>query len=62
MVETNDGFEIAQEDLLRRGRVDTSGVTPLAQPVSRDGRATHALVREGREVRLIRRLFHEQLA
>ena len=50
------------EDLLRRGRVDTSGVTPHAQPVSRNGRATHALVREGREVRLIRRLFHEQLA
>jgi hypothetical protein len=49
------------EDLLRRGRVDTSGVTPHAQTGSRAGRSTHALVREGRDVRLIRRLFHERL-
>jgi hypothetical protein len=50
------------EDLLRRGRVDTSGVTPHAQAGSRAGRATHALVREGRDVRLVRRLFHERPA
>ena len=48
------------EDLLRRGRVDTSGVAPGAGSDPRAGRTTHALVREGRDVRLIRRLFHER--
>jgi hypothetical protein len=46
------------EDLLRRGRVDTAS---LDRPgaAARGGRATHELVRDGRRVRLVRRLFHE---
>jgi len=35
-------------------------VTPHAQAGSRAGRTTHAFVREGRDVRLVRRLFHER--
>jgi hypothetical protein len=50
------------EDLLRRGRVDTSAVAPRVLADSRAGRTTHALVREGRGVRLVRRLFHERPA
>ena len=46
------------EDLLRRGRVDTGSLTPREKDRPRPHRATHALVREGRRVRLIRRLFH----
>jgi len=46
------------EDLLRRGRVDTGSLNPPEQDRPRPHRATHALVREGRRVRLIRRLFH----
>ena len=49
------------EDLLRRGRVDTRGLGRHAMNAPRTGRATHALVREGRRVRLVRRLFHAQL-
>lgn len=48
------------EDLLRRGRVDTSAVALGSRAGSRAGRTTHALVREGRDVRLIRCLFHER--
>jgi len=47
------------EDLLRRGRVDTGPLDrrgTAAAPAG--GRATHALVRDGRHVRLVRRLFH----
>jgi len=47
------------EDLLRRGRVDTGSLDrrgTAAAPVG--SRATHALVRDGRHVRLVRRLFH----
>ncbi len=46
------------EDLLRRGRVDTGGVGRHAVHAPRTGRATHALVREGRRVRLVRRRIH----
>jgi hypothetical protein len=46
------------EDLLRRGRVDTSPLERGRAEAPRGGRATHALVREGRRVRLVRRLFH----
>jgi hypothetical protein len=46
------------EDLLRRGRVDTGEFGPRASGMSRAGRTTHALVRDGRRVRLVRRLFH----
>jgi hypothetical protein len=48
------------EDLLRRGRVDTSAIAPRSRAGAREGRTTHALVREGRDVRLVRRLFHER--
>jgi hypothetical protein len=48
------------EDLLRRGRVDTGGLHRRPVRVSRDGRNTHALVRYGRGVRLVRRLFHDR--
>jgi hypothetical protein len=47
------------EDLLRRGRVDTSSLTRHPAGVTRDRRNTHALVRHGRHVRLVRRRFHE---
>lgn len=47
------------EDLLRRGRVDAGSLRGRAGGGARGGRATHALVREGRRVRLLRRLFHE---
>ena len=46
------------EDLLRRGRVDTRSVERRAHSGARAGRATHALVRDGRRVRLVRLLFH----
>ena len=46
------------EDLLRRGRVDTGGLLRRATEPPRRGRATHALVREGRRVRLVRQRFH----
>jgi hypothetical protein len=46
------------EDLLRRGRVDTGSLGRRAQPTPRGGRVTHALVRERRGVRLVRKLFH----
>jgi hypothetical protein len=46
------------EDLLRRGRVETGGLRRNAAEALRGGRATHALVREGRRVRLVRRRFH----
>jgi hypothetical protein len=46
------------EDLLRRGRVDTSAPRGRGTPVAAGGRATHAFVRDGRHVRLLRRLFH----
>ena len=48
------------EDLLRRGRVDTSALAPRARADARAGRTTHALVRAGEGARLIRRLFHER--
>jgi len=53
------------EDLLRRGRVDVSvavrGAVPApgSRAAVRAGRTTHALVRQGRTVRLVRRRFHE---
>jgi hypothetical protein len=47
------------EDLLRRGRVDTGSLETRAGDTSRPGRATHAFVRDGRHVRLVRRLFHD---
>jgi len=50
------------EDLLRRGRVDTASLDARAAHPRRGGRMTHALVREGRRVRLVRRLFHQPLA
>jgi hypothetical protein len=46
------------EDLLRRGRIDTGSLDRRATDRPRANRATHALVREGRRVRLVRRLFH----
>ena len=46
------------EDLLRRGRVDTGGLHRRATEPPRRGRTTHALVREGRRVRLVRQRFH----
>jgi hypothetical protein len=46
------------EDLLRRGRVDASAIAPRRVAPGRSGRITHALVRTGRDVRLVRRLFH----
>ncbi|MFO7693822.1 MAG: hypothetical protein R6V57_12110 [Vicinamibacterales bacterium] len=46
------------EDLLRRGRVDTGGLHRRATKTTRPGRATHALVREGRRVRLVRQRIH----
>ncbi|MCK7521277.1 MAG: hypothetical protein MZV64_28140 [Ignavibacteriales bacterium] len=46
------------EDLLRRGRVDTRGLGRHAMSAPRTGRSTHALVREGRRVRLVRRRIH----
>jgi hypothetical protein len=46
------------EDLLRRGRVDTDIRGRRPRSPLRGGRATHALVREKRGVRLVRRLFH----
>jgi hypothetical protein len=46
------------EDLLRRGRVDTDILRRGERSALREGRATHALVRERRGVRLVRRLFH----
>jgi hypothetical protein len=46
------------EDLLRRGRVDTRGLGRHAMNAPRTGRATHAFVREGRRVRLVRRRIH----
>jgi len=47
------------EDLLRRGRVDASALAPTRATPGRPGRTTHALVRKGGDVRLVRRLFHE---
>ncbi|MCX6551376.1 MAG: hypothetical protein NTY02_10300 [Acidobacteria bacterium] len=46
------------EDLLRRGRVDLREVQRDTARRSRRGRATHAIVRHGRRLRLERRLFH----
>jgi hypothetical protein len=46
------------EDLLRRGRVDTAGLDGGRVPPRDAGRTTHALVRHGRDVRLVRRRFH----
>ncbi len=46
------------EDLLRRGRVETGSLRRGAAEPLRRGRATHALVREGRRVRLVRRRIH----
>ncbi|MCU0248891.1 MAG: hypothetical protein MUE61_01660 [Vicinamibacterales bacterium] len=46
------------EDLLRRGRVDTASLDRRAADMPRGGRTTHVLVREGRRVRLARRLVH----
>jgi hypothetical protein len=48
------------EDLLRRGRVDTGGLDRRETARPRSRRTTHALVREGRRVRLVRRLFHAE--
>jgi hypothetical protein len=50
------------EDLLRRGRVDTGSLDRRRTAVVRGGRTTHTLVREGRGVRLVRRLFHRRAA
>ncbi len=47
------------EDLLRRGRVEISGVKRGSPLALRHGRATHAIVRQGPRARLVRRLFHE---
>ena len=57
------------EDLLRRGRVDVSGLKGLEassgrgavamEVAARPGRASHALVPHGRRARLVRKLFHE---
>jgi hypothetical protein len=44
------------------GRQPAARVHPSGTAGSRAGRTTHALVREGRDVRLVRRLFHERLA
>jgi hypothetical protein len=49
------------EDLLRRGRVDISGVKRSSPLALRPGRATHAIVRQGNRARLVRRLFHERV-
>jgi hypothetical protein len=49
------------EDLLRRGRVDTASLDPRPAAAAR-GRTTHTLVRDGRRMRLVRRLFHERAA
>jgi hypothetical protein len=46
------------EDLLRRGRVDASALVPGAAGAPRPGQATHALVRDGRRVRLVRLRVH----
>jgi hypothetical protein len=50
------------EDLLRRGRVDTSALSSRARAEARAGRTTHALVRAGEGARLVRCLFHERPA
>jgi hypothetical protein len=47
------------EDLLRRGRVDASALAPTRVAPRRSGRTTHALVRQGGDVKLVRRRFHE---
>ena len=46
------------EDLLRRHRIDAGDLGVAGHHHARPARTTHALVREGREVRLVRRLFH----
>ncbi|MGE5199810.1 MAG: hypothetical protein ACM3H9_09230, partial [Rhodospirillaceae bacterium] len=46
------------EDLLRRGRVDLGRPEGAGGDGPRVHRATHVLVRDGRRVRLVRRLFH----
>ena len=46
------------EDLLRRHRIDAGDLGIAGHRHARPARTTHALVREGREVRLVRRLFH----
>jgi len=50
------------EDLLRRGKVDTGSLDQRAMAAARGGRTTHTLVREGRRLRLVRRLFHWRAA
>jgi hypothetical protein len=47
------------EDLLRRGKVEAGGLSARGYAAPRPGRSTHALVRDGRRIRLVRRLFHE---
>jgi hypothetical protein len=42
--------------------VDAASLDQRRTAVVRGGRATHTLVREGRRVRLVRRLFHERTA
>jgi hypothetical protein len=46
------------EVLLRRRRVDAGRFAIRRSPALREGRATHALVADGRHVRLVRRRFH----
>jgi len=46
------------EDLLRRHRVDPGELSAAGLRRPRPARATHALVRDGRDVRLVRRLYH----
>jgi hypothetical protein len=46
------------EDLLRRGRVDLGRPEGAGGDGPRAHHATHVLVRDGRRVRLVRRLFH----
>jgi hypothetical protein len=47
------------EDLLRRNRIDPGDMGMGGESRVRPARATHALERDGRDVRLVRRLFHE---
>lgn len=50
------------EDLVRSGRLDPGSFAGAYEPLNRPGRTTHALVRRGRDVQLVRRLFHESVA
>ena len=47
------------EDLLRRDRIDPGDLSVAGGPRVRVARTTHTLKRQGKDVKLVRRLFHE---